>query len=405
MGAASGIARARIFRALYHPNFRLYFAAFFANQIGFWVANIALQGVMVELSGNDPLQIGLLFFCLFSPALLFAPVAGVIADRFDRRRVMLICFIGVALTSGFLAFLSAKDLLAPAVVLFLAFLMGLGFCLAGPASQAIAANMVHEEELGSAISLQSVVNNLTRVIGPSLAAPLIAAHRFAVAFAIFTVSSALASVLIARIRLPPFVGEKVTEGMFARVQSGWAHARERTPALDALLTASVLSFFGVAHTALIPPFAEEVLAAKDAFAWIFAATGVGAIAGAVATGFLRRPSILLATSCLFLYGGALVGFGASRSVAAALIMEAIVGFFYFAVMTSVQTLLQQIVDDSKRGRVMSLFMVAWGGLFPLGALTMGAAARYVGISTAIIGAGVICSAVGAVLSLRLRRLS
>jgi len=391
------MARARPFRALYHPGYRLYFGAFLANQIGFWIANIALQGVMVELSGNDPLHLGLLFFALFSPALLFAPLAGVVADVFDRRRVMLICYAAVAGVSAILALLCTQDWLGPLTLLFFAFLMGVTFSFAGPAATAVAANIVRVEELGSAVSLQSTANNLTRVLGPSLAAPLIAAHRYSIAFGLFAAASAVAGFMVARIRLPAFVSETATEGIWARVRSGFAHARERHPALYALLTAAVLSVFGVAHTAIIPPFAEEILHRRDAFAWIFAATGVGATIGAVTTGFLRRPSIGFATGGLFLYGGALIGFGLSRSLAAAVVMEAVVGFFYFAVMTSLQTLLQQIVDDAKRGRVMSLFQVAWGGLFPLGALLMGAVARYVGISTAIVLAGGVCSVVGAAL--------
>lgn len=399
------IARARPLRALHYPSYRLYFGAFLANQIGFWIANIALQGVMVDLSGNDPLHLGLLFFALFSPALLFAPLAGVVADVVDRRRVMLICYTLVALVSGVLALLSARQGLGPTSVLFLAFLMGVTFSFAGPAATAVAANIVRVEELGSAVSLQSTANNLTRVLGPALAAPLIAAHRYSIAFGIFTVASAIAGLLVARIRLPAFVAEIAAEGIWSRVRTGFAHARERYPALYALLTASVLSLFGVAHTAIIPPFAEEVLHRGDAFAWIFAATGVGATLGAVVTGFFRRPSIGFATAGLFLYGGALIGFGLSRSLLAAVVMEAVVGFFYFFVMTSLQTLLQQIVDDSKRGRVMSLFQVAWGGLFPLGALMMGGVARYVGIATAIVLAGGICSVVGAGLFVGLGRRS
>jgi len=397
------LARARPFRALRYPGYRLYFGAFLANQIGFWIANIALQGVMVDLTGNDPLQLGLLFFAMFSPALLFAPLAGVVADVFDRRRVMLLCYAAVAVVSAVLALLCARDVLFASVVLFLAFLMGVTFSFAGPAASAVAANIVEAEELGSAISLQSTANNLTRVLGPSLAAPLIASHHFAFAFSLFAAASTVAGLMVSRIRLPALVAEGSGEGIWSRVRSGFAHARERHPALYALLTAAVLSLFGVAHTAIIPPFAEEVLRRRDAFAWIFAATGVGATFGAVVTGFLRRPSIGFATAGLFLYGGALIGFALSRSLAMAVVMEAVVGFFYFAVMTSLQTLLQQIVDDAKRGRVMSLFQVAWGGLFPLGALSLGAVARYVGISTAIVLAGAVCSAVGATLFLALAR--
>jgi hypothetical protein len=164
--------------------------------------------------------------------------------------------------------------------------------------------------------------------------------------------------------------------------------------MQALLTAAVLSVFGVAHTALIPSFAEEALGSREAFPLIFASTGVGATIGALATGVEGRPQLRRSTLRLFLYGLTLVGFAQSPNLAWALVAEAVVGFFYFSVMTSLQTLVQEVVDDAVRGRVMSLFFVAWGGLFPLGALLLGEIAKAIGVAPAVTGAGVVCALFG-----------
>ena len=391
-----------LFRALQHRGYRLFFYAFVANQMGFWLANLALQGVMVELTSNDPSWIGRLFFALFSPALFLAPIAGVIADRVDRRVMLIGCYLAVAAVSAALALLADAGLLSPYLTMGLAFACGVGFSFSGPASSAIAANVVNEDELASAISLQSVANNLTRVVGPSLAAPLIASGRYATSFWLFAVASAVAAGFIAAINVPDYERDTEVAGIWDRLRGGLTHARERYPAMLALLTASVLSVFGVAHIALIPSFAEVVLGSREAFPWIFVSTGVGATAGALMTGIEGRPMLRRSTLRLFLYGIALIGFARSTSLVWALVAEAVVGFFYFSVMTSLQTLLQEVVDEGKRGRVMSLFFVAWGGLFPVGALVLGEVAKRIGVAEAVTGSGAVCLIVGALLTLKLR---
>ena len=385
-----------------HRGYRLYFAAFLAFQVGFWLANLALQGVMVELTDNDPAWVGRLFFALFSPALVFAPFAGVLADRLDRQRIMVVCYAVVAVTSILLAMSAAADLLTPIRTMSLAFVCGLTFCFSGPASSAIAANVVESDDLASAISLQSAANNLTRVIGPLVAAPLVNAGRYGTSFFIFAAASLGAAALIASIRVVPYERDVGAARVWERVRSGLAHVRDRHPALLALMTAAVLSVFGVAHTALLPNFAEHVLGDRSVFPWIFASTGVGAIAGAIVTGVEGAPELKRSTARLFLYGLTLIGFSFSPNLWTALTVQAVVGFFYFSIMTSLQTLIQEVVDEAKRGRVMSLFHVAWGGLFPIGALTLGELAKRIGVGEAIFFAGVVCATVGLLLTARLR---
>jgi MFS family permease len=374
-----------------HRPYRLLFAAFLVNQTGFWLSHISLQGLMSVLSENSPRWLGLLFFALFIPAFALAPLAGVIADRWDRKRIMLASYASVAALSALLAALTFAGVVTPPGLLVVALGLGICFAFAGPASFALAANAVPEADLPSAVSLQSAANNLTRVFGPMVAAPVLATGRFELAFAAFVVLSSVAALLIAQmhvVRQPP---EIELGGVFTRLAIGFRHARERRPALPALSMVAVLSLFGVSHAALLPVFAEIELGDIDLFAWIVVATGAGAMLGALSIGYrVTTPTMRSAAALMLGYAAALGLFAGTRSVPVALAAQFVIGWTYFAMMTSLQTLIQQIVDDTKRGRVMSLFQVAWAGLVPWGGLAMGEMAERLGVASTLGLAAAVC---------------
>jgi predicted MFS family arabinose efflux permease len=284
--------------------------------------------------------------------------------------------------------------------------MGVSFAFSGPASLAIAANSVPHEDLASAVSLQSAANNLTRVLGPLLCAPLLATGRFEISFAIYLCAAVVAATLTFAMRIERYASDSEDGGIFARMRGGFEHARDRHPALPALSTVAMLSLFGVSHTVLIPAYAQEVLGSQNYFAWLVAATGIGAVAGALRTGRAKRaPQLSSAARALIAYGIFMVCFGITSNLVLALLCQAAVGFFYFTVMTLLQTLIQQIVDESKRGRVMSLFQVSWAGLVPFGSLTLGFLAGPLGTSTTLLLAAIVCVVYGAVMTLLAPRLA
>lgn len=391
-----GSSRGRAFRALAHEPFRLLFIAFLVNQTGFWISHISLQALMVELTNNDPLHLGMLFAALFLPAFLLAPLAGVVADRYDRRRIVLACYAAVTALMLLLALLTASGVIGPPLALALSFLLGTAFCFGGPASFAVAANTVPPLDLPSAVSLQSAANNLTRVLGPVLAAPFLAAGRFEWSFCVFGAASLTAAFLVARIQMPPFIPEPASGGILSRLRIGLAHARERRPALPALLTVAGLSIFGVSHMALLPVYAERVFGSRGVFAFIVAAQGTGAMLGALAAGYAHRTTLRACALQMACYGLALALFAFATHLPIALGAQVGVGYFYFSVMTHLQTLVQQIVDEGKRGRVMSLFQVAWAGLIPFGGFAMGAVADSAGVVATLAGAAACCFGIGAV---------
>ena len=205
-------------------------------------------------------------------------------------------------------------------------------------------------------------------------------------FAIYLGAALTAAALTAAMRIDRYTPEIEEGGIMARMANGFAHARARRPALPALITVAMLSFFGVSHTVLIPAFASDVLGSPKYFAWLAAATGLGAMVGALRVGRAGRGMLA--------YGAALAVFSLTTNVAVALSSQLVVGYFYFSVMTSLQTLIQQIVHESLRGRVMSLFQVAWGGLVPFGSLAMGFLAEPFGPPTTILVGAVVCAVFG-----------
>jgi len=391
-----GSSRGRAFRAFAHRPFRLLFVAFLVNQTGFWISHLGMQGLMVKLAQNDPIWLGRLFFALFIPAFALAPIAGVVADRVDRKRIMLVSYGSVAVCSAVLAALTSSGRIDPLSLCGLALLFGVSFSFAGPASFALAANAVPGDDLPSAVSIQSAANNLTRVVGPVVAAPILAADRYELAFGVYMVAAALSAVLIARMAHAHYEAELEDGGIFARLATGLRHARERRPALPALTMVATLSFFGVSHMVVMPVFAEEVLGNVDYFAWIVVATGAGAMFGALSIGFREaRPSMRAAAVLMVGYGIALAIFSAATTLAVALAMQFVIGWTYFAVMTSLQTLVQQVVAEAKRGRVMSLFQVAWAGLVPWGGLAIGETAGRIGVTTTLALCAAVCGAYAA----------
>ncbi|MCQ3807563.1 MAG: MFS transporter [Acidimicrobiaceae bacterium] len=366
--------------------YRLIYASFVIQQIGFWMSHLTLQGLIEQRSGGDTLAITALFAALFMPALFVGPFGGVLADRVERKLVVTVSYFASAASAGGLALLTGINGAPPLWAIYtLAFILGTTFSLLGPSAGALVVNSVSSEAVQSAISLQAAAQNLTRVVGPIMAVQVIGSGRFHIGFTGFAAASALAGLLITRVVVDAHDVEMDGLGVFSRIRDGFRHARERKPALLAIATTGVASVFGVAHTALIPSFTREVLEQEPGqFAKVVAATGLGAIVGALTVGYSKaEPSLRRASISLLVYGVCLVGFTASEQLETAMAWQLGVGFCYFATMTTLQTLLQQVVSDSARGRVMSLFVISWGGVVWIGTLILGAMADSDGLNLGV----------------------
>lgn len=340
--------------------------------MGFWFSHISFQDLMSDLT-EDELWVSMLFVATFGPVLLIGPFGGVLVDRLDRKRVLMACYGAIVLTAGAQVALVAADAATPRRLLVTSFFVGTTMAILGPASQAITANVVPLADLPSAVSLQAMGSNLSRVVGPALAAPLIAVDLFEVTWSIYLAGAAFAAVAISGVALLPYARDTDTASVASRLMSGLRHTRERQPAFRSLTLVAVLSVFAVSHIALAPGFTRDALGREAGdFVWLGVATGLGALAGAFTAGSLRRAASLRRGALLAIpYAGLLVVFSLLSNFWVAVAVQMVMGFFYIASFTTLQVLLQQIVAEHVRGRVMSLFQISWAGLVPVGSLLMG----------------------------------
>jgi len=368
--------RTHPFRALHHRQFALLFAASTIGDIGYWISFVALQAYMADLTDKSASWLGILFFANFIPMMIFAPVAGAAADRMDRKRLLVTIRGIVAVIAAVMAALILAELATPGVVVVVAFGLGTMYGFLGPTQSAAVANTVPGEDLLSAVSMASAGNNFCRVAGPALGAPILALGGAGWSFAVYAATSAAVAVMLLAVHLRSTLDLHSERGAWRRIKDGLRHAQERPPALLALATMSVFSIFGGAQIALYPLFANEVHdKPTQAFTAIVVCSGIGAVLGAMGTA-LRRTVPGIRSSLAWLVGFSImsIGFALAPSWYGALACAVFVGFCYFSMTTALNTMLQHLADDDKRGRIMSLFVVTWGGLIPVGAIWMGALA-------------------------------
>ncbi len=348
---------------------------------------------MARLTHSDGKWLGLLFFCNFIPMLVFTPFAGVIADRVERKRIQVICYSLLVVVLSVLGALTLSDNVTPTTLLPFAFMIGTIFSFNAPAGQAIVANSVSSEDLPSAISLQSAGQNLSRVIGPTIAAPLLTLSNEGMAFVIYAATSALVAFLLRRVKLSGYDREDSPGSFWQRLRGGFDHARERPPALAALSVLCMSSLFAAGYLALLPVLSDQVFDRPRGFTTLAAVTGFGSMIGALTTGFReKQPTFSSAALLVAGFGASLVLLGRMTSWTGAMGVMVIVGAFYFSGMTSLNTLIQSLADENKRGRIMSLFVIGWAGLVPIAGLWQGAVAQTYGVRTTITIAGSVTAA-------------
>ena len=381
----------RAFRALRHREYRLVWSTFIVGQFGFWIAFISLQALMSRLTDTNGTWLGLLFFVNFSPMLFFMPFAGVVADRMDRKKIVLTTYSCMTLVMTGLALVTLTGNATAPLLLPFAFGVGTVFAFTAPAMQAIVANAVDPMDLPSAISLQSASAQLARVVGPTLAAPILAIWNEGAAFAVYAVSSVIVVVMLRRVHISSYEPEKDGGGFLSRVRRGFDHARERPPALAALSVLAMSSLFAAAYLALLPVMANEIFdRGPSGFTTLAAVSGIGSMIGALTSAFRDGVPSLRTTALLVAgFGASVAVFGMSPSFTVALGMSVVVGAFYFAGMTTLNTLVQSLADESMRGRISSLFLIGWAGLVPIGGLWQGAFAGTAGVRTTMLVAGAV----------------
>jgi MFS family permease len=394
-------------RALQSRNYRLFFGGQSLSLIGTWMTRIGTSWLVYRLTGSAVL-LGFVSFSGQIPAFFLAPIAGVWVDRWDRHRTLVVTQVASMLQSLALAVLALSGVIKVWEIVLLALAQGVINAFDMPARQAFVVQMVDRREyLGNAIALNSSMVNAARLIGPALAGMLIAAAGEGYCFLVdsFSYIAVIVSLVLMNI-----AGESIpreNQRLHEELWEGWRYVVDSIPIRSILSLLAVASLVGMPYTVLMPIFASKVLRGDaHTLGFLMAATGVGALAGALSLAIrktvLGLGRLIIIASMLF--GASLMAFASSHVLLMAfasshvlwisLLILPVTGFGMMQLMASSNTILQTVVEDEKRGRVMAFYSMAVMGMTPFGSLLAGSLAAHIGAQRTILFGGALCMLAG-----------
>ena len=379
-------------RALRHRNLRLFFTGQGISLIGTWMQQVAMSWLVYRLT-DSALLLGVIGFVSQFPALLMAPFAGALADRWSRYRMVLGAQVLAMLQATALAVLVLSGEVDVWHLVALAVVAGVINGVDIPARQALLVRLVGgQEDLPNAIALNSSMFNAARLIGPAVAGGLIGLFGEGTVFVLNALSYVAVLAALAMMRLPAEGAER--EGPVLRdIRDGFAYAFGFAPIRDLLFVLAVVSLVGIPYVVLFPIFARDVLAGDAAtLGLLTSCAGLGALSGALTLASRRTVRglgrvIAMATA---LFGMSLVGFAISRTLWVSCVLLVASGFGVLVTTASINTVLQTLVGDEMRGRVMSLYTMAFVGMTPIGSLVGGAIAGRLGAPLTVAAGGLGC---------------
>lgn len=385
-GPTSSLALFKVFR---HRNYRLFFSGQLVSLMGTWMQSVA-QGWLVYSLTHSPFLLGLTSFCAQVTVFFVAPFGGVIADRVDRRR-MLIWTQSLSMAQAvLLAVLALTHTVRVWEIIALAF--GLGFINAFdiPSRQAMTLDMVGRGDLRHAIALNSMMFNLARVVGPSLAGVLIAIVGEGICFAFNALSfgAVLTSLILMRIpQRPP----RVNAHALREIADGYHYSFGEPRIRSALVLVAVSSCFGAAYLSLLPAFARDLLHGDaTSYGTLMTSVGIGALIGAYALSRVHERWLTLApVAASACFGFGLIAFSHSHTLWLSVALILPTAFSLMMLGGTTNTIIQLTAAEHMRGRVISHYTQSFLGMMPWGSLTLGALASRLGVGTAVTVGGAI----------------
>jgi predicted MFS family arabinose efflux permease len=380
----------RVFAAFHYRDFRLLWIGACASSVGTWMQTVAQNWLVLELT-NSPRLLGLDSFLGQIPIFLFSLIGGALADRMDRRRLLVASQIVQMSCAFVLATFFAFGVVRVWHILTLSFVVGLAQAFGGPAYQAIVPTLVPQKEVPNAIALNSIQFNLARIIGPMLGGIALTSMGAAWCFGFNGISyiAPIASLLMLSSR-PPL--PKQTTTLFGALKEGlhFIAKREAMPQLIAI--AFLMTCLGIPLMVFIPVVVRDVFhQGPETFTWMLVVSGAGAVAGALgvaAFGHIHNKGQVALLSLLTL-GVLMAAFGLSNSLTLSAVLLFLAGAVLIACFAMISSLVQLIVHDEMRGRVMSVYNVAFRGGMPFGALISGWFIDYYGVQTVLAANGVL----------------
>jgi predicted MFS family arabinose efflux permease len=362
----------RTFKAFQYDDFRLLWIGAFTSSTGTWMQEIAQNWLVLEIT-KSPFLLGLDAFLGDIPIFLFSLVGGVIADRMDRRKLLLMSQVVQMISALTLAFLIATHRIQIWHILLSSFVVGTAQSFGGPAYSALVPSLVEKEDLPNAIALNSIQFNLARVIGPVLGG---LALRYAGSAWCFGLNSlSFVAVMISLVRLhinfkPPHTGDSILTGM----KQGIGFIRKQGAMETLVLIAFCMTALAIPMITFLPVFAKNIFHKNEMTYTLFlVASGLGSITGAVTVAWLGNihNKGRVALAMLMALGACITGFSISPSVAASCVLLFMSGSVMMCAFAMISSLVQLITPNDMRGRVMSVYNVAFRGGMPFGSVTTG----------------------------------
>ena len=382
-----------LLRAFQHRNYRLFFGGQSASLIGTWMQQIAMSWLVYRLT-DSAFMLGLIGFTSQIPTFLFASIAGVYADRWNRKHLLIATQTLAMLQAFTLAILTISGLVQVWHLVLLSGILGLVNAFDIPARQSFVVDLIeNRDDLGNAIALNSFMFNGARLIGPAIAGLLIGIVGEGICFLIngFSFLGIIVALSAMSTKIPE---KKLRSPHFGRdLVEGYAYAFGFMPIRTILLQLALISFIGMPFAVLMPVFARDILhGGPHTLGFLMGFSGIGALSGAF---FLAARKTILGLGRLIalsagIFGMAIIVFALSRLIYLSYLMLCFVGFGMIVQMAASNTILQSIVDEDKRGRVMSFFAIAGMGMAPFGSLLAGASAARIGAPITLIISGAAC---------------
>jgi MFS family permease len=391
-----------LLRALKYKNYRLFFGGQSVSLIGMWMQSIAMSWLVYRLT-NSAILLGVIGFVSQIPSFILSPIAGVYADRWNRRYMLIGTQALLMLQALTLAALVLGGVVAVWHLIALALFSGIVTAFDAPARQSFVIDMIEQkDDLGNAIALNSAIFNGSRLIGPSLAGIIIAATGEGICFLINGLSYlAIISALMA-MHITPKEHMAQNTHVLQELKDGFSYVYNHIPIRSLLILVAIVSLVGMPYIVLMPIFAKEILrGGPSTLGFLMASSGVGALTGAFFIASRRdfKGTGRLIPTAAIIFGAGLIAFSFSRAFGYSCALMLVTGFGLMVQMALSNTSLQTIVDDDKRGRVMSFYTMAFMGMAPFGSLLAGALAHRIGAPNTLLLGGLACVA-GALLCAR-----
>jgi MFS family permease len=381
------------FRSLAGRDFRLYFIGQCASLVGTWVQQVAFAWIAYRLTGSA-FMLGLIAFCGQFPMLVLTPFSGMVADRFSRRNVLVVIQVIQMTVAALLAVLAWQNNISPAVLIAASLALGLTGAVEMPVRQAFTPDIVHDRaHMANAIALNSVTFNAARLVGPAVAGYILASFSEAACFAVNALSyvATIYTLLVIRpTRIEHAGGRK-------SIREGLTYVQQFAPVRWLLITVIVASFCLSPYLTFMPVYAKDILkGGPDTLGVLMAASGFGALSAALY--LANRKSVIglgdkMASGC-FAAAITSAAFAYNHLLWVALPLLVASGCAMIIIITSSNILVQSLVPDNLRGRVMALYSMCFIGVLPVGSLAAGGIAHLIGVQPVFLASGVVFAVMG-----------